>query len=60
MVRFEWYDETLKRMKVAHRPSTVKNYDKQLKKWVSPRWGDLELRKITRTQVHKLVLKGAV
>jgi integrase len=42
-------------MRLTLRPSTTKNYDKQLKKWVSPVWSNLEIRQITKTQVHKLV-----
>jgi integrase len=53
----EWYEEVLKRMKVTQRPSTIVNYDKQLKKWVSPRWADQELRKITKAHVHKLIFE---
>lgn len=53
----EWYAETLKRMKLAHRPSTVKNYTSQLKKWVSPRWDALEIRRITKAQVHNLIFE---
>jgi len=51
----EWFEECLKRMKLTQRPSTVEGYDKQLRKWVSSRWGHFELKKITKMQVHKLV-----
>ena len=44
-------------MKVSLRPSTIENYDKQLKKWVSPRWGALDLKQITKAQVHRLVFE---
>lgn len=53
----EWYDECLKRMKISMSYSSTKNYETQLKKWVSPRWGNLEIKKITKTQVHKLVFE---
>lgn len=53
----EWYEETLKRMKLANRPSTVKNYASQLKKWVCPKWDALEIRKITKAQVHSLIFE---
>ncbi len=53
----EWLDECLKQMKFINRPSTVIQYSKQLKKWVSPRWGEIEIQSITKADVYKLVFE---
>jgi integrase len=53
----EWLEECLKRLKLTHRASTVLDYDKQLKKWVSPLWGERELSEITTSDVHEMVFE---
>jgi integrase len=53
----EWFAECLKRMKVSCRPSTVEGYDKQLRKWMSPRWDDLELQTITQMKVYNVIFE---
>ena len=54
----EWFEECLKRMKLTQRPSTVIGYDKQLRKWISPRWNSLDLTKITKMEVHTTIYEG--
>lgn len=54
----EWFKICLERMKLVHRPSTLVDYEKQLGKWISPKWGALELREITRAQVHSAIYDG--
>ena len=51
----EWFEECLKRMKLTQRPSTVIGYDKQLRKWASPRWNHLELSKISRMEIYTTI-----
>lgn len=51
----EWLQECLKRIKTTNALSTGINYEKQLNKWITPRWGNLELQKITKMQVHNTV-----
>lgn len=53
----EWFEECLKRMKVIHRPSTVMNYDKQLRKWIMPRWGNIDLHAISKMQIYNTVFE---
>lgn len=53
----EWFRECLKRMKLVHRPSTVIGYETQLGKWINPRWKDLELHQITKTQVYTTIFE---
>jgi integrase len=54
----EWFKICLDRMKLVHRPSTLIDYEKQLGKWISPKWGELELSNISRTQVHTAIYEG--
>jgi integrase len=51
----EWYSECLKRMKMEYQPSTLENYETQLPKWIHPKWGNLELREITKAHVHQII-----
>lgn len=51
----EWLGQCLNRIKISQAYSTHENYDKILNKWVTPSWGDLELRAITKTQVYTLI-----
>lgn len=53
----EWFDECLKRMKLNYRPSTIFGYDKQLRKWISPRWGMTEIHTITTSDVYNLIFE---
>jgi integrase len=51
----EWFNECLRRMKLTYQPSTQYNYDKQLNKWVTPHWKDIDLNKITKSDVYDLI-----
>ena len=53
----EWFKECLRRMKITKSPSTLINYDKQLNKWITPRWGDRELHTITTTHVYNVIFQ---
>lgn len=53
----EWVTECLKRMSLTHQPSTVFNYEKQLNKCVNKHWNNLEIKKITRADVHKMIFE---
>lgn len=53
----EWFDQCMKEMKVTKKPSTVYNYQTQIKKWVHPHWEKLEIRSITRSDVHELLFE---
>lgn len=55
----EWFDECLRRMKVVHRPSTIWGYEKQVGYRINPIWKDLEIDKITRSDVHTAVFETA-
>jgi integrase len=51
----EWFEECLRRMKLIHRPSTLVNYDKQLRKWIMPKWRDLDISQITKIQIYDAI-----
>lgn len=53
----EWFDECMKRMKVEMKPSTVYNYQTQIRKWVHPHWENIEIQKISRSDVHELIFE---
>ena len=53
----EWFDVCMKRMKVEMKPSTVYNYQTQIRKWVHPHWENTEIQKITRSDVHELIFE---
>ena len=54
----EWFRVCLDRMKLVHRPSTLIDYEKQLGKWINPKWGEHELSEISRSQVHTAIYEG--
>lgn len=53
----EWFDECVKRMKLEYRPSTVYNYETQIKKWIHPHWLNLEVKSITKTEVYDTIFE---
>jgi integrase len=53
----EWFDECMRQMKIDKKPSTVNNYQSQIRKWVLPHWRDTEMRAITRTDVHEMIFE---
>lgn len=53
----EWFDECMRRMKVEMKPSTIYNYQTQIRKWVHPHWKDLEIQTISRSDVHEVIFE---
>ncbi len=53
----EWFNECLNRMKIAHRPSTIYNYDKQLGKWILPKWDKIPISEISKQQVYGVIFE---
>ena len=53
-----WYAECLRRMRLELRPSTIQNYETQLKKWVHPFWKSKEIKTITQSNVHELIFES--
>jgi integrase len=51
----EWFDECMKQMKLELKPSTIYNYQKQIRKWVHPHWHMIEINKITKSDVHEMI-----
>jgi integrase len=54
---YEWFNECIKRMKIEYRPSTLADYEGRLKKWIHPKWENLELREITKMRVYQTVFE---
>jgi len=54
----EWLQICLKNMKLSLSYSTTINYESSLNKWATPRWGEIEIKKITKMQVYELVFEG--
>jgi integrase len=42
-------------MKLVHRPSTIVGYEKQLGKWINPRWHGRELSQITKQTLYTTI-----
>lgn len=53
----EWFDECMKRMRLEYRPSTIYNYESQIKKWIHPHWEKLEIRSISKTDVYETIFE---
>lgn len=53
----EWFDECMRQMKIDKKPSTLFNYQTQIGKWVLPHWKDVEIKDITRSDVHELIFE---
>jgi integrase len=53
----KWHAETLKRMRLNRANSTVISFDGQLKKWVTPHWGNRDLVGISPTDVYELTFE---
>ncbi len=53
----EWFKECLRRIKISNAPSTHENYEKQLNKWITPHWKDLDVQAITKNQVYDLIFQ---
>lgn len=53
----EWFDECMKRMKVEYKPSTIYNYETQIKKWIHPHWLNMEIKNISKTEVYETIFE---
>lgn len=53
----EWFEHVMRQMKLDMRPSTVNNYQTQIRKWILPHWKDKELRSINRSDVHDMIFE---
>lgn len=53
----EWLPMCLKNMKFTLSPATVLGYETSLNKWATPKWGDMEIKSITKSQVYELVFE---
>lgn len=53
----EWYQECLRRMRILYRPSTLKTYEGQIAKWITPIWQDTPLHEITTSRVHDTIFE---
>jgi len=51
----EWFDECMRRMKIEYKPSTLYNYETQIRKWIHPHWSNLEIRQISKTEVYDTI-----
>lgn len=45
----------MKQMSMEFKPSTIKNYQSQVKKWVHPHWAQTEITQLTKSDVHELI-----
>lgn len=53
----EWFDECMKQMRLEYRPSTIYNYETQIKKWIHPHWEKLEIRNISKSDVYETIFE---
>jgi integrase len=51
----EWVIESISTMKMSYRLSTVYTYEKAASKWMDKPWGHLELKQISKNDVHELL-----
>ncbi len=51
----EWVDAALGLMKLSYRPSTLYSYETTINKWLLKPWQNVELKSITKLQVHSLL-----
>jgi len=51
----EWFDVCISRMKIEYRPSTIMNYETQLRKWIHPYFKDREIQAITKYEIHETI-----
>ena len=50
-----WHQECLNRMKPTLKKSTIKNYDRRLKKWLPKEFLEQPLNKISTQDIHELL-----
>lgn len=53
----EWFDVCIKNMKMEYKPSTIYNYETQIKKWIHPHWHSKEIRTITKSDVYEVMFE---
>lgn len=53
----EWFDECMREMKISMKPSTVYNYQTQVRKWIHPHWEHIEIKNISRADVHEMIFE---
>lgn len=53
----EWLERCLDQMKMTYRPSTLISYEGRLAKWITPKWGEVELSKITKSNVYDTIFQ---
>lgn len=53
----EWFDHCMRQMKIVMKPSTLYNYETQIRKWIHPHWADIEIAKISRMDVHEMIFE---
>ncbi len=53
----EWFEVCMKRMKIEMKPSTIYNYQTQIRKWIHPHWEKTEINVISRADVHELIFE---
>jgi integrase len=53
----EWFETCMSKMKIEFKPSTMMNYEGQLKKWAHPVWRERFLEDITPQDVHELIYR---
>ncbi len=51
----EWFAECMRRMKIEFKPSTIYNYETQIRKWIHPHWAQREIADITKADVHEMI-----
>lgn len=54
----QWLQVCLSRMKLGFMPSTVRNYETTLNKWVTPQWKGVSLSEINREWVYKVIFEN--
>ncbi|MCM0606571.1 MAG: hypothetical protein KA715_10815 [Xanthomonadaceae bacterium] len=53
----EWFARCVRYMKLEFKPSTIYNYETQIKKWISPHWDQREISSITKFDVHEMIFE---
>ncbi len=53
----EWFEVCMQRMKIEMKPSTIYNYQTQIRKWIHPHWKKTEINVISRADVHELIFE---
>ena len=54
----EWLAICLKNIKLTQSHSTWFNYDKSLNKWITPKYGSIEINRITRNHIYEMIFEN--